>query len=167
MQRYLNFPISWPPDSPEPRNTGPPAAANGKHEAESGDRQSGVRRDDAESQAVRRAEVEEEANLTSTPDKAPCGLAPLQLSQLRTKNTDSFDMEEVRVVCVIIFHLSTRIPPPTSRCEQIFPESHQCVIFPNTVVISEKPIHFFSVFKLFFLYYIYIFFVLNFVSDSK
>lgn len=125
MQRYLNFPISWPPDSPEPRNTGPPAAANGEHEAESGDPQSGVRRDDEEeSQAVRRAEVEEEANLTSTPDKAPCGLAPLQLSQLRTKNTNSFDMEEVRVVCVIICHLSTRIPPPTARCERFFPESY-------------------------------------------
>lgn len=38
---------------------------------------------------------EEEKNLTSTPEKAPSVLAPLQLSQLRTKNTDSFDMEEV------------------------------------------------------------------------
>lgn len=38
---------------------------------------------------------EEEKNLTSTPDKAPSTLVPLQLSQLRTKNTDSFDIEEV------------------------------------------------------------------------
>lgn len=41
-------------------------------------------------------EQEKEQNLTSTPDKVPSTLAPLQLSQLRTKNTDSFDIEEVR-----------------------------------------------------------------------
>lgn len=41
-------------------------------------------------------EQEKKQNLTSTPDKVPSTLAPLQLSQLRTKNTDSFDIEEVR-----------------------------------------------------------------------
>ena len=41
-------------------------------------------------------EQEEEKNLTSTPEKAPPNLAPLQLAQLRMENTDSFDMEEVR-----------------------------------------------------------------------
>lgn len=92
--------MSWPLDSPEPRATGPPATANGEREPESGDLQLSVQRDDEEGHAVRRAEAEEETNLTSTPDKVPCGLAPLQLSQLRTKNTDSFDMEEVRVLCI-------------------------------------------------------------------
>lgn len=93
---FMNHVTSWPPDSPE--STGPPAAAAPSGEQEPGDLQPGVRRDDGESPAVRaEAEPEEEANLTSTPDKAPCGLAPLQLTQLRTKNTDSFDMEEVGV----------------------------------------------------------------------
>lgn len=45
---------------------------------------------------VEEQEKEKEQNLTSTPDKVPSTLAPLQLSQLRTKNTDSFDIEEVR-----------------------------------------------------------------------
>lgn len=40
-------------------------------------------------------EQEKQQNLTSTPDKVPSTLAPLQRSQLRTKNTDSFDIEEV------------------------------------------------------------------------
>lgn len=82
------------PNSPEPSDTGP--ATNGKHEPESGDLQSAVHREDEDIQDVK--EVEEGTNLTSTPDKAPCTLAPLQLSQLRTKNTDSFDMEEVRLL---------------------------------------------------------------------
>lgn len=41
-------------------------------------------------------EQEKKQSLTSTPDKVPSTLAPLQLSQLRTKNTNSFDIEEVR-----------------------------------------------------------------------
>lgn len=79
------------PNSPEPSDTGP--ATNGKQEPESGELQSTVHREDKDIHNVK--EVEEGTNLTSTPDKAPCTLAPLQLSQLRTKNTDSFDMEEV------------------------------------------------------------------------
>lgn len=51
--------------------------------------------DTEEASHVFKEEEEEEKNLTSTPDKAPSVLAPLQLSQLRTKNTDSFDIEEV------------------------------------------------------------------------
>lgn len=38
---------------------------------------------------------EEEQNLTSTPDNIPSPLAPIQLSHLRTKNVESFDIEEV------------------------------------------------------------------------
>lgn len=45
-------------------------------------------------------EEEEEKNHTSTPDKAPSTPVPLQLSQLRTKNTDSFDIEEVHDVLI-------------------------------------------------------------------
>ncbi|XP_034550204.1 protein ITPRID2 isoform X2 [Notolabrus celidotus] len=39
---------------------------------------------------------EDEKNLTSTPEKAPPTLAPLQLAQLRNENADSFDMEEIQ-----------------------------------------------------------------------
>lgn len=149
--------ISRPPDSPA--WTGPPAAASGGQEP--ADLQPGVRRDEQEGQAVSRAEAEEEeANLTSTPDKAPCGLAPLQLSQLRTKNTDSFDMEEVRFqlspppcpLCSVIF--STRIPPPTWQDEQFFPESQSCVIFTDVAPFLKNKSIFTLFFKLF--YYIYI-----------
>lgn len=80
------------PNSPDQSNTGP--AINGEHQPESGDLQSTNQATDEGTQVIK--EVEEEKNLTSTPEKAPCSLPPLQLSQLRTKNTDSFDMEEVR-----------------------------------------------------------------------
>lgn len=73
--------------SPEQSSTRP--TANGEHQPES-------QRTDDETQAV--TEVQEEKNLTSTPEKAPPNLAPLQLAQLRTETTDSFDMEEVRVL---------------------------------------------------------------------
>lgn len=46
-------------------------------------------------EVFKKEEEEKEQNLTSTPDKVPSALAPLQLSQLRTKNTNSFDIEEV------------------------------------------------------------------------
>ncbi|TWW81140.1 Sperm-specific antigen 2 [Takifugu flavidus] len=49
-----------------------------------------------EANQVFKGEEEEEKNLTSTPDKAPSTLVPLQLSQLRTKTTDSFDIEEIQ-----------------------------------------------------------------------
>lgn len=45
---------------------------------------------------VTEEQVEEKMILTSTPEKAPSPLAPLQLAQLRVENADSFDMEEVR-----------------------------------------------------------------------
>uniref|UniRef100_G3NBJ0 ITPR interacting domain containing 2 n=1 Tax=Gasterosteus aculeatus TaxID=69293 RepID=G3NBJ0_GASAC len=46
---------------------------------------------------VTEEQVEEKMILTSTPEKAPSPLAPLQLAQLRVENADSFDMEEVRI----------------------------------------------------------------------
>ncbi|XP_030284549.1 protein ITPRID2 isoform X3 [Sparus aurata] len=72
-------------DSPEQSSTRP--TANGEHQPES-------QRTDDGTQAV--TEVQEEKNLTSTPEKAPPNLAPLQLAQLRTETTDSFDMEEIQ-----------------------------------------------------------------------
>lgn len=53
-----------------------------------------------EANQVFKGEEEEEKNLTSTPDKVPSTLVPLQLSQLRTKNTDSFDIEEVHDILI-------------------------------------------------------------------
>ncbi|KAM6934122.1 protein ITPRID2 [Xenentodon cancila] len=40
--------------------------------------------------------AKENNNFTSTPENAPSTLAPPQLAQLRTENTDSFDMEEIQ-----------------------------------------------------------------------
>lgn len=51
-------------------------------------------------QVFKGEEEEEEENHTSTLDKAPSTLVPLQLSQLRTKNTDSFDIEEVHDILI-------------------------------------------------------------------
>lgn len=81
------------PDSPEQSSTG--TATNEEHPPELSGLQSANQRTDEGTQEMKVVE-EEEKNLTSTPEKAPFGLVPLQLSQLRTKNTDSFDMEEVR-----------------------------------------------------------------------
>lgn len=70
---------------------------NGGHQVELGDPQS--KGTDKRIQVVKEEteeEEEEEKKLTSTPERVPPTLAPLQLPQLRTKNTDSFDMEEVR-----------------------------------------------------------------------
>lgn len=55
---------------------------------------------DEVNQVFKGEEEEEEKNLTSTPDKAPSTPVPLQLSQLRTKNTDSFDIEEVHDILI-------------------------------------------------------------------
>lgn len=59
----------------------------------------GQGRDEA-NQVFKGEEEEEEKSRTSTPDKAPSTLVPLQLSQLRTKNTDSFDIEEVHDILI-------------------------------------------------------------------
>lgn len=80
--------IIWPPISPAQSGTGP--AANGEPQTEPSKLQAA----NQEGAQV----VEEEKNLTSTPEKAPLTLAPPQLAQLRTENADSFDMEEVRDV---------------------------------------------------------------------
>lgn len=53
-----------------------------------------------EANQVFKGEEKEEEKMTSTPDKAPSTLVPLQLSQLRTKNTDSFDIEEVHDILI-------------------------------------------------------------------
>ncbi|XP_073329471.1 protein ITPRID2 [Pagrus major] len=79
-------------DSPEQSSTRP--TANGEHQPESAVFQSANQRTDDGIQVVN--EVQEEKNLTSTPEKAPPTLAPLQLAQLRTENADSFDMEEIQ-----------------------------------------------------------------------
>ncbi|XP_059198783.1 protein ITPRID2 isoform X2 [Centropristis striata] len=76
-------------DSPEQSRTGP--AANGEQQSESADSQSANQRTEEGAQVVK-----EEKNLTSTPEKAPPTLAPLQLAQLRMENADSFDMEEIQ-----------------------------------------------------------------------
>lgn len=70
-------------------------AVNGEHQPGSADVQSANQRTNEGTQVVKE-EREEEENLTSTPEKALPNLAPPQLAQLRTENTDSFDMEEVR-----------------------------------------------------------------------
>ncbi|XP_071336321.1 protein ITPRID2 isoform X2 [Trachinotus anak] len=76
-------------NSPEWSGTGP--ATNGVHQTESADLQSTNQRTEDGAQMVK-----EEKNLTSTPEKAPLTLVPLQLAQLRTENADSFDMEEIQ-----------------------------------------------------------------------
>lgn len=89
--------------SPEQNSTRP--TANGEHQPEAADIQSANQRTDDGTQVVN--EVQEEKNLTSTPEKAPPTLAPLQLAQLRTENADSFDMEEVRVLLEWVLHTFT------------------------------------------------------------
>ncbi|XP_044072057.1 protein ITPRID2 isoform X2 [Siniperca chuatsi] len=79
-------------DSPEQSSRGP--AANGENQPESADFQSTNQRTEEGTHVVK--EVEEEKNLTSTPEKAPPTLTPPQLAQLRTKTTNSFDMEEIQ-----------------------------------------------------------------------
>lgn len=80
-------------NSPEQSNASP--ATNGEHQPELGDLQPANQGREEETQVVKEEEDEEKKKITSTPDKIPCTLVPLQLSQLRSKNTDSFDMEEV------------------------------------------------------------------------
>ncbi|KAM9347636.1 protein ITPRID2 [Symphorus nematophorus] len=77
-------------DVPEHSSAGP--AANGEHQRQSADIQSANQRTEEGTQGVK----EEQKNLTSTPEKVPPSLAPLQLAQLRTENADSFDMEEIQ-----------------------------------------------------------------------
>ncbi|XP_042350311.1 protein ITPRID2 isoform X3 [Plectropomus leopardus] len=77
-------------DSPEQSSAQP--AANGEHPTNSTDSESTNQRTEEGTQVVKE---EEEKKLTSTPEKAPPSLAPLQLAQLRTEHTDSFDMEEI------------------------------------------------------------------------
>ncbi|KAM9850853.1 protein ITPRID2 [Aulostomus maculatus] len=73
--------------SPEQRCTEPPL--NEEPQPEGAGFQSTNQR--TEDQAIR-----EKIILTSTPEKPPPSLAPPQLAQLRTENTDSFDMEEIQ-----------------------------------------------------------------------
>lgn len=73
------FPLS-------PAQSGTEPAPAGEHQPESGAPLPPSQRPGEEAQAD---------NLTSTPEKAPPSLAPLQLAQLRSENADSFDMEEV------------------------------------------------------------------------
>ncbi|XP_034416948.1 protein ITPRID2 isoform X2 [Cyclopterus lumpus] len=80
-------------DSSEQSRTGP--ASNGEHQPESADSQSPNGRTEEGTQMVKEEQVEEKI-LTSTPEKAPPTLAPLQLAQLRIEKTDSFDMEEIQ-----------------------------------------------------------------------
>ncbi|TNN42957.1 Pre-mRNA-splicing factor CWC22 [Liparis tanakae] len=75
-------------ESPEQSRTGP--APGGRRHPESADSPS------PDGRTEEGTRVEEEKILTSTPEKAPPALAPLQLAQLRTEKTDSFDMEEVQ-----------------------------------------------------------------------
>ncbi|XP_042282164.1 protein ITPRID2 isoform X2 [Thunnus maccoyii] len=76
-------------DSPEQSSTG--TAANGAQQTQSADLQSTNQRTEKGTQVIR-----EEKNLTSTPEKAPSTLLPPKLTQLRTENADSFDMEEIQ-----------------------------------------------------------------------
>ncbi|XP_041806269.1 protein ITPRID2 isoform X2 [Chelmon rostratus] len=78
-------------DSPEQSSNRP--TSNGKHQPESAGFQSTNQRTSEETQVVKK---EEKEIVTSTPEKAPPTLAPLQLAQLRSENTDSFDMEEIQ-----------------------------------------------------------------------
>ncbi|XP_076603276.1 protein ITPRID2 isoform X2 [Chaetodon auriga] len=77
-------------DSPEQSSTRP--SSNGELQL-TADIHSINQRTSAETQVVKE---EGKENLTSTPEKAPPTLAPLQLAQLRTENADSFDMEEIQ-----------------------------------------------------------------------
>ncbi|KAK9538001.1 hypothetical protein VZT92_005565 [Zoarces viviparus] len=80
-------------DSPEQSRTGP--ASNGGNHPESADSQLSNERTEEGTQMVKEEQVEEKI-LTPIPEKAPPTLAPLKLAQLRTENTDSFDMEEIQ-----------------------------------------------------------------------
>ncbi|XP_070770242.1 protein ITPRID2 [Enoplosus armatus] len=71
--------------------TGP--ADNGENQPESADLQSTNQRTEEGTRVIKE---EKEKNLTSTPEKGPPTLAPPQLAQLRSENTDSFDMEEIQ-----------------------------------------------------------------------
>lgn len=73
---------------------------------------------------VKEEEEEEEKNLTSTPEKGPPTLAPPQLAQLRTENADSFDMEEVHVIQVLLgspclYLVQQRVLQPPPHTEKV------------------------------------------------
>lgn len=87
----MYFNIS-PPNSSDQNNDG--SAENGEHDPESGD----VLTSQSTEEADQVKEDEKEQNPTSTPDKVASTLTPLQLTQLRNKNADSFDIEEVHVI---------------------------------------------------------------------
>nr|XP_046259778.1 protein ITPRID2 isoform X2 [Scatophagus argus] len=93
--------------SPEQSSIKP--VSSGEHQSESVDFHSANQRIDDQTQ-----EVKEEKNLTSTPEKAPPTLAPLQLAQLRTENADSFDMEEIQS------NEDEALPHRTSRTTDLF-----------------------------------------------
>lgn len=94
MNLWIYFNISSP-NSSDQNNDG--SADNGEHHPVSDDVPPTSQSTEEANEEFKKEEEEQEKeqNLTSTPDKVPSTLAPLQLSQLRTKNTNSFDIEEV------------------------------------------------------------------------
>lgn len=94
MNLWIYFNISSP-NSSDQNNDG--SADNGEHHPVSDDVPPTSQSTEEANKVFKKEEEEQEKeqNLTSTPDKVPSALAPLQLSQLRTKNTNSFDIEEV------------------------------------------------------------------------
>lgn len=63
-----------------------------EHQPDSANLPSNHRKTEREGDQV----AKDETDLTSTPEKAPSKLAPPLLTQLRTENADSFDMEEIQ-----------------------------------------------------------------------
>lgn len=118
---WTEFNVS-PPISAEQCSTGP--TANEEHQPASTDFQSTNQKTKEGTQVVK----EEEKNLTSTPEKTPPTLAPPQLAQLRTENTDSFDMEEVRCSSGFSWVLPTKGSLTLSHAEEVWrsPGLHWC-----------------------------------------
>ncbi|KAF7642189.1 hypothetical protein LDENG_00262840 [Lucifuga dentata] len=73
-----------------------PEAATGVPQPASTDLHSANQMADERVLVNREEEEEEEENMSSTPGKAPPTLAPPQITQLRSENADSFDMDEVQ-----------------------------------------------------------------------